>query len=150
MKHAYDTLCFLMEHPKVQGMKEYRHHKHTNTYNHCRHVALKSLWIIRHARIKTDMEALIRGAMLHDFYLYEATSADITGWKHGRTHPMTALGNAEKEFTLSRKEKNIIYSHMWPLCITHIPKCREAVIVCIADKWCAIEELFLWKKKKAS
>ena len=29
---------------------------------------------------------------------------------------------------------------MWPLTFRHIPPCREAVIVCLADKYCAIVE----------
>lgn len=29
---------------------------------------------------------------------------------------------------------------MWPLTFRHIPTCREAVIVCLADKYCAIVE----------
>ena len=45
-------------------------------------------------------------------------------------------------------QKNIIYSHMWPIHITHIPLCREAVIVNVADKLCAVEEIFFWSRKK--
>jgi signal peptidase II len=37
------------------------------------------------------------------------------------------------------KEKNIIARHMFPL-IPVPPQCREAWIVCLADKWCALGE----------
>ena len=100
-------------------------------------------------RLNVDMEAVVKGAMLHDFYLYDATSAGSIHWRHGWTHPKTALANAEKVFCLSTKEKNIIYSHMWPINITHIPKCREAVIVNIADKMCTVEGIFLWGRRNA-
>lgn len=36
---------------------------------------------------------------------------------------------------------------MWPLHITHMPMCREALIVNVADKWCALEEMFFWSGK---
>ena len=149
MERIYDTLCFMMEHPEVKRMKKYKQHRNTDTYSHCLHVTLKSIWIIQHTGIRADMNAVIRGAMLHDYYLYDAMTAGITPWRHGWTHPETALTNAGRIFSLSQKEKNIIYSHMWPIHITHIPKCREAVIVNIADKVCAVEEVFLWRRKKA-
>lgn len=93
------------------------------------------------------MESLIRGAMLHDFYLYDIKAEGLTAWQHGHRHPETALKNAERIFQLNRKEKNIIQSHMWPLHITHMPICREALIVNVADKWCALEEMFWWNRK---
>ena len=148
MERVYDTLCYMMKHPEVRRMKKYKQHRNADTYSHCRHVTLKSIWMIQRMGIRADMEAVIRGAMLHDFYLYEATAPGISPWRHGWTHPETALGNAERIFYLSPKEKNIIYSHMWPIRITHIPKCREAVIVSLADKMCAVEEALLWSRRK--
>ena len=29
---------------------------------------------------------------------------------------------------------------MWPLTFRHLPTCREAIIVCFADKYCAVLE----------
>lgn len=149
MESLHNMFYFMAGHPEVKRMKEYRQHRNTDTYSHCRHVTLKSIWIIRRMGIRADMGAVIRGAMLHDFYLYDAMSSGISPWRHGWTHPETALSNAERIFCLNPKEKNIIYSHMWPIHITHIPKCREAVIVNIADKVCAVEEIFLWSRKEA-
>lgn len=54
-------------------------------------------------------------------------------------HPKTALGNAQRDYHLNWKEKNIIARHMFPL-IPVPPQCREAWIVCLADKWCALGE----------
>ena len=48
--------------------------------------------------------------------------------------------NAQRVFGITKKEQNVIASHMWPLTFRHIPTCREAVIVCLADKYCAIVE----------
>lgn len=146
LKH-YEILRSLMEHPQIQRMKEYGQHRNTDTYCHCCHVTLKSIRIVRSMGITADMESLVRGAMLHDFYLYDIKEKGLTAWQHGHRHPKTALRNAEELFELNWKEKNIIRSHMWPLHITHMPMCREALIVNVADKWCALEEMFFWSGK---
>lgn len=59
---------------------------------------------------------------------------------HGFSHPGSACVNAQRVFGITKKEQNVIASHMWPLTFRHIPTCREAVIVCLADKYCAIVE----------
>ena len=38
------------------------------------------------------------------------------------------------------REKNAIVSHMFPLAV-HLPRCREAVAVNMADKLCAVLEV---------
>jgi uncharacterized protein len=57
------------------------------------------------------------------------------------SHPIVAMHNAEKYFDLDNKVLNIIESHMFPLTITHVPKSKEAIIVCFVDKYCAIREM---------
>ena len=143
----YHTFCSLLEHPEVKDMMRSTQHKNTDTYSHCRNVTLRSVWIIRHMKIKADVEAVVRGAMLHDFRLNEmkeeVKDEKISSWQCVRMHPERALSEAEQIFDLSWKEKNIIYSHMWPIRFAHLQKCKEAVIVNVADKWCAIEERFM-------
>lgn len=143
----YNTLRALLEHPAVKNMQGYEQHRNTDSYCHCRHVTLKSIWMIRRFGIKADMESLVRGAMLHDYYLYDIKARGLTAWQHGRNHPQAALENAQQIFALNWREENIIYSHMWPLYLTHFPRCREAVVVNVADKLCSLEETFLWGRK---
>lgn len=50
-----------------------------------------------------------------------------------------ALARAEEDFELTSRERNIIVRHMFPL-VPVPPTCREAWIVCLADKWCALRE----------
>ena len=59
---------------------------------------------------------------------------------HGFSHPGCACINAERVFGITKKEQSIISSHMWPLTFRHVPTCREAIIVCLADKYCAVVE----------
>ena len=81
----------------------------------------------------------MRGALLHDYFLYDWHQKDSSHRLHGFRHPKTALGNAQRDYHLNWKEKNIIARHMFPL-IPVPPQCREAWIVCLADKWCALGE----------
>ena len=57
--------------------------------------------------------------------------------------------NARNYFQITQKEQNIIRSHMWPLTVRHRPTCREAVIVCLADKYCAVVESMFQRARVA-
>ena len=69
---------------------------------------------------------------------------------HGFSHPGRACVNAEQVFHITKKEQSIISSHMWPLTFRHVPTCREAVIVCLADKYCAVVESMFRRAKAAA
>ena len=48
---------------------------------------------------------------------------------------------AQKEFELSRIEREVIKKHMFPL--TPVPPlCREGLMVCLVDKGCSLYETF--------
>lgn len=137
----WETFLLLRENPAIQELKKYPNHKISNLFDHSSRVALCAYDISRRLHVDIDGTSLAKGAMLHDFYLYKAWRNETIGTKeHWLGHPYTALKNAEKEFQLSDLEKNIITSHMWPLTFLHVPRSREAVLVCIADKICAFGE----------
>ena len=56
-------------------------------------------------------------------------------------HAKTALKNAVRDFSLNKKERDIIRKHMFPLNLLP-PLCRESWIVCLADKICAFSDMF--------
>lgn len=135
------TMEELKNNYKVQQMQKFKHHRVTTTFNHCCNVSECSYRIARRLHLKIDEESLARGAMLHDFYLYNfKEQLDVKGYEHGTKHPIWALANASQYFNLNAVEADIIISHMWPLTFTHIPHCKEAILVCVADKVCAIKE----------
>lgn len=68
---------------------------------------------------------------------------------HGFSHPGSACVNARNYFQITKKEQNIIQSHMWPLTFRHMPTCREAVIVCLSDKYCAVVESMFQRARVA-
>lgn len=134
-------LARYLENAHVQSMKNYIQHGRVTTFEHCCLVVRTSLWLNRALKFRADVNELATGAMLHDFYLYDWHDDPMGTHKlHGFFHPAKASLNAQRVFDVSENEKHIIESHMWPLTITKIPRSREAVIVCIADKICALRE----------
>lgn len=89
--------------------------------------------------VRVDRASLVRGALLHDYFLYDWHDPDPSHKLHGFRHPFFALARAEEDFNLTDRERNIIVRHMFPL-VPVPPTCREAWIVCMADKWCALAE----------
>ena len=134
----YRALHGLEHDPRVERMKDFTQHKGNTTYRHCYGVALSSFRLAQWLGWRIDEPTLARGAMLHDFHLYTRQKSDLG---HLFRHPRLALANAEAAFALNDKERNIILSHMWPLTLTRPPRSREAVLVMLADKYCALREL---------
>ncbi len=116
------------------------HHFQTNVFRHSINVARFSLKIAKKLRIRVNERDLLFGALLHDYFLYDWHDKGSHHGLHGYTHAKLAAENAKKDYCINSKVYNIIYSHMFPLNLTHIPKCKEAWIVSIADKIVAIKE----------
>lgn len=127
-----------------QSTKGHIQHGDMTVNQHCMNVAKYSLSISDKLHISCSRRELIRGALLHDYFLYDWHIGDARKpWKlHGFYHPGIALRNASKEYDLTDREKDIISKHMWPLTLTRMPMCREAWIVTTADKWCSLLETF--------
>jgi uncharacterized protein len=115
------------------------HHKDKSTFSHSVAVAQMSLAIAQVLGIRVDERALVRGALLHDYYLYNCQEEKEAHPRHHFTHAAIAAENARRDFSLSDKEEDIIRKHMFPL-NPALPKYRETAIVSIADKICAIRE----------
>lgn len=121
-------------------MKQYVQHGHISTYEHVLSVTRLSFYLNRRLHLGASDPELVRGAFLHDFYLYDWHKRGSHEGLHGFRHPSVALKNAMRRYPLSPVEQNIIQSHMWPLTLFSVPRCRAAVIVCLADKICSTYE----------
>ena len=137
----FQVLRKLENDPNVGKLKKYRQHRGNPTFAHCHNVAVSSFRLAQRLGWNIDEDSLARGAMLHDFHLYTRKEARVNCIGHAFGHPKRALQNAEQVFTLNRKEKNIIKSHMWPLTLFSFPRSKEAILVTLADKYCAIREM---------
>lgn len=129
----------LMQNESVQKMRQFRHHKNTNCFDHSLSVSYYSFLLCKY--LGYDYISAARGGLLHDLFLYDWRTYQ-TGerlWeKHAFIHPYIALENV-KIFNLNKIEKDIIEKHMWPLTLKP-PRYIESIIVCIVDKYSAFLE----------
>ncbi len=121
-------------------MKQYIQHGRISTYDHVISVVRLSLYLNHRFHLGAPDPDLVRGAFLHDFFLYDWHEKAHLGRLHGLRHPKIALKNASQLYDLTPIECNIIESHMWPLTLFTFPKCRAAFIICLADKICSTYE----------
>lgn len=125
---------------RMQEMKKHISHSDVSVYTHCVRVAFTAYTLAVRWGIRCDLRALVRGALLHDYYLYDWHDPNKGFRWHGFKHHRFALENAVRDFEIGEIEQNIIYSHMFPLTFWCLPKCREAWLVTLADKKVASRE----------
>ena len=143
-----ETIRELKQEGRLDEEKLAMQHGTTSIYRHSLNVAYTSLWMMERWQIRLEPKSLVRGALLHDYFLYDWHEKNKEHSLHGFKHPYFALRNASRDFRLNDIEKNVIVRHMFPL--TPIPpKCREAWIVCMADKYCSARETMYTVKRYA-
>lgn len=149
LENLYQT--FLHD-EKIQQMKEIPMHRGSNCYEHCFKVARKG---IRHAlkyhKKGINLELVLIGAILHDYYLYDWRKDKSKRKRHGSDHPFIAANNAKRDFDISDPVREIIERHMWPINLNKWPDTTEARIVSVSDKAVTIGEALTskaYKKKK--
>ncbi|MBQ7168002.1 MAG: HDIG domain-containing protein [Treponema sp.] len=136
------TLRLLEEKGRISLEKNFMQHGRCSVYRHSVAVARTSLAMAERLGIRVDAESLVRGALLHDYFLYDwHTGYPGPPCTHGFTHPFIALRKACEDFALTRRERDIIARHMFPL-VPIPPATREGWLVCLADKLCALRETF--------
>ena len=135
---------------KILRMKDISMHRGSNCYLHSFKVAKKAIKKSL-SRKDVNLEVVLLGAILHDYYLYDWRKDRSKLKKHGKNHPNIAIENAVKDFNISEEVKKVIKSHMWPLNIKDYPNSKEARIVSISDKAVTIGESLTsikYKQKK--
>jgi len=143
--NEYDQIIDnILENKEFKKMKKIEHHG-VSRLDHCLKVSYYSYKIAK--KMHLDYIETARGALLHDFFfsLDERNAKDKIVSTF--THPAKALETANKYFDLSKKEQDMIRSHMFPINIS-VPKYAETWIVSIVDKGVALNELSLKYKFK--
>lgn len=124
---------------QMQALRAFRQHGSVSRYAHCLSVAYLSLAMARRLRLHVDARCMVRGALLHDFFLYDWHDKGRRSPLHGFTHPGVAERTAREHFPLTKAECEVIRRHMFPLTPAW-PKTREAMLVSLADKVSAVME----------
>lgn len=120
----------ILTHNEFIKTKSIVHHG-TTRYNHSVRVAYLSYLVSK--TLGLDTKAIIKGAVLHDFFLVRNDETPVSQTKMLIDHPKLAKENAKYYFGINEKEQNIIESHMFPISNT-VPKFKESWVVSICDK----------------
>ena len=145
--HRFDARLFCQYYGQLSRssglpqMAQYPQHGNTSRLLHSVAVAYYSYRLAAAAPATFHMYELVRGALFHDYFFYDAQDGDPAHKGHWTRHPAIALENAQKELALSGIEADIIRSHMFPLTLRP-PRFREAAVVSMIDKACSVYEFF--------
>ena len=139
IKHIIDNKEFI----KINNC---RHHGITRL-EHSLRVSYFSFKVCKKFRLNYKETA--EAGLLHDFFINDQLT-----YKQQRlsafTHPRKCLENASSHFDLSAMQKDAIFSHMFPLVPTSVPKYLESWIVDMVDNWVGIGEKIYSTRKELS
>ncbi|HUW71247.1 MAG TPA: HDIG domain-containing protein [bacterium] len=130
------TVASLLGDDVVRSMASMRHHDRT-TLEHS--LAVSTLAYRAARRLRLNARATARGALLHDFFLYDRRQGHNP--HHPTRHARVALQNAQARFALEAVEADIILTHMWPIGGPFYSY-KESVLVSIVDKIVSSREVF--------
>lgn len=143
-KGDYNNLIFDIENNnKFLELKKDLHHG-TSKYNHCERVSYLSYRISKFFGL--DYRAAARAGLLHDFFYGERNEAENSYLNH----PILSAKNAKQVFNVSKKEEEMIRTHMFPYALVTTvpriinkqdkitlkettPKSKEGWIICLSD-----------------
>ncbi len=134
----------ILNNEEFMKIKNIEHHGVTR-FDHSMKVAYYSYKISK--MLHLDYVETARGGLLHDFFISPANRTAKDKFISTFVHPKEAVKTAKSQFNLSRKEEDMIRSHMFPLSLS-VPKYAETWVISMVDKWVAVNELSLKLKFK--
>jgi uncharacterized protein len=155
MKRAYEDKLYLsivehiLENDKFNEIKISEHHG-ISRYDHSLRVSYISYKISK--VLGLSYYEVARGGLLHDFFMTDNDRNMKDKVVSTFIHPKKAVDNAKNHFGLSKKEEDIIKTHMFPINVRP-PKYMEGWVVNLVDKGVGIFEFskkFSYKLKLAT
>lgn len=125
----------IIENPNFKELNNEIHHG-VSRYGHSLRVA-KGVYKVTKV-LHLNYEEATRAAMLHDFF-FSYQLEENGECKNLVEHQKMALLNASAYYELTNRQKNMIESHMFPLCVK-LPKYKESFCLTVVDKCVAIKE----------
>ena len=143
----------IVSHPQFQEMRNMPHHGGDNSlYIHSVDTAWCAYRMARRFHMPPErVRSVTRAALLHDFFGYDWHSDDYRRRKrfysglrrlthmHAFIHGAMAARRADRLFGLSKRQRDAITSHMFPL--APVPRNSEAWVLTLADKVVASREV---------
>jgi uncharacterized protein len=125
---------------RYPSLKQWTQHAHVSTYSHSVWVAMLAYKMAKKLHLKADYPSLIRGSLLHDYYLYDWHDKNKGFRGHGFKHPAISLQRASEDYSLNDIERDMIKKHMFPL-TPFPPRYTESVCLCLCDKVVSVLEI---------
>ncbi len=97
-KLLFKTLKELKENGQIEKEKHFFQHGTTTVFEHSVQVASTSLVFSQIIPVHVNKRALVRGALLHDYFLYDWHEKDKSHRLHGFYHAGTACHNANRDY----------------------------------------------------
>lgn len=143
----FDCIKDIVDSSELESLKLITHHISTTRFQHCLNVSYHNYLICRFLGL--DAKSAARAGLLHDLFYYDRKEYNKhkKNFSHSRFHSLVALENASKLTEINEIERDIIENHMFPS-TRQLPKHKEAYVIVIVDKYCAILECILPKIKK--
>ncbi len=135
-KNEFDCIVKdIIENPNFKELDKETHHG-ISRLGHSYRVATGVYKITK--KLHFHYKEATRAALLHDFY-FNYQLEENGEVKNLIEHQNMALLNASKYYRLSELQKNMIESHMFPMCKV-LPKFKESICLTLVDKVVAIYE----------
>ena len=91
---------------RILESHKYMQHGDTSVFRHSVSVAYYSYYLALKLHAPVNETSLIRGALLHDYFLYDWHEKDDSHKWHGFHHAEKALHNAMEDFDLNEVEQD--------------------------------------------
>ena len=131
-----ETIRELKQEGRLDEEKLAMQHGTTSIYRHSLNVAYTSLWMMERWQIRLEPKITCERALLHDYFLCDWHQKDSrTACTASVTQKQRLKCTERLPFKLKEKISSHVICSLW---IPVPPQCREAWIVCLADKWCAL------------
>ena len=126
----------ILDNDEFLKIKKIEHHG-ISRFDHSLKVSYYSYKIAKAMRLDYEQTAI--GGLLHDFFLSPENRTQKDRMKSVFVHPKQAVAMAKSQFELTKKEEDMIRSHMFPINLS-VPKYAESWIVSMVDKCVAANE----------
>ena len=144
----FETVKGIYDSEEVQSLHQYEQHLEIDRLQHITSVSFLAYKVCK--KLGLDYQSAARAATMHDLFYYDWRDGETGRWHklHGYKHPKYAALNAKELYpALSKKERDIITHHMWPLTFS-MPNSAEGFVVSLSDKFCATMELLYSTNKR--